>query len=101
MCFISVRRRRSIHSFVRVASINCSFVLRILIHVGRSASPPSGPYAADGSNVTISIAMNGAFSVFGIDPNGDGDVNVLSASRTDDTTVAWYVCLCKRMRSSI
>ena len=93
MCFISVRRC-SIRSFVRVlgfASINCSFVLRILIHVGCSASPPSGPYAADGSTA-ISIVTDGAFSVFGIDLDGDGDVGVLSASRTDGT-VAWYVYL--------
>ena len=69
-------------------------------HPRRSLSfaPPSGPYVADGSNV-ISIATDGAFSVFGIDLDGDGDVDVLSASRTDGT-VAWYICLCERFRPS-
>ena len=58
------------------ASINWSFVVRILTHVGRSASPPSGSYAADGTNA-ISIATDGAFSVFGIGLDGDGDVDEL------------------------
>ena len=48
---------------------------------------------ADGSTaISISIATDGAFSVFGIDLNGDDDVDVLSASRTDGTVV-WYVYL--------
>ena len=38
----------------------------------------------------ISTAADGAFSVFGIDLDGDGDVDVLSASQNDDT-IAWCV----------
>jgi len=41
----------------------------------------------------ISTAADGAHSVFGIDLDGDGDIDVLSASATDDTN-AWYVGLC-------
>ena len=37
----------------------------------------------------ISTAADGARSVFGIDLDGDGDVDVLSASEYDDT-IAWY-----------
>ena len=37
----------------------------------------------------ISTAADGAYSVFGIDLDGDGDVDVLSASAGDDT-IAWY-----------
>jgi hypothetical protein len=38
---------------------------------------------------TIATNANGAFSVFAIDVNGDGHIDVLSASNTDDT-IAWY-----------
>ena len=62
-------------------AINWPFVVRILTHVGRSASPPSGSYAADGTNA-ISIATETVMSTS-------------SASRTDGT-VAWYVYLCER-----
>ena len=37
----------------------------------------------------ITASADGAHSVFGIDMDGDGDTDVLSASRYDDT-VAWY-----------
>merc|ERR1712185_270396 len=37
----------------------------------------------------ISTLADGAYSVFAIDVDGDGDVDALSASQTDDT-VAWY-----------
>ena len=37
----------------------------------------------------IYTAADGAQSVFGIDLDGDGDVDVLSASANDDT-IAWY-----------
>ena len=40
----------------------------------------------------ITSSADEAIEVFAIDVDGDGDVDVLSASRTDDT-VAWYVCL--------
>ena len=38
---------------------------------------------------TISAAANGAVSVFAADVDGDGDLDVLSASGNDDT-IAWY-----------
>ena len=41
------------------------------------------------SYYAISTATNGAFSVLGIDLDGDGDNNVLSTSMYDDT-IAWY-----------
>ena len=37
----------------------------------------------------IYTAADGVWSVFGIDVDGDGDVDVLSAS-PDDATIAWY-----------
>ena len=37
----------------------------------------------------ISDAADAAWSVFAIDVDGDGDVDVLSASKSDNT-VAWY-----------
>ena len=37
----------------------------------------------------ITTSADGAYSVFAIDMDGDGDVDVLSASYDDDT-VAWY-----------
>ena len=42
------------------------------------------------STHVITTTANGARSVFAIDMDGDGDVDVLSASQYDDT-VAWYV----------
>ena len=38
----------------------------------------------------VSTAADGALSVFGIDLDGDGDVDVLSASESDGT-IAWCV----------
>jgi hypothetical protein len=38
---------------------------------------------------TITVAANGAMSVFASDVDGDGDMDVLSASASDDK-VAWY-----------
>ena len=38
---------------------------------------------------TISTAANGAYSVFAVDVDGDGDTDVLSASSFDDK-IAWY-----------
>ena len=38
---------------------------------------------------TISTSASGATSVFGIDLDGDGDLDSLSAS-FDDDTIAWY-----------
>ncbi|KAJ1433283.1 hypothetical protein B484DRAFT_394591, partial [Ochromonadaceae sp. CCMP2298] len=38
---------------------------------------------------TITTAANGAYSVFAIDLDGDGDIDVLSASQFDDK-IAWY-----------
>ena len=81
-------------------AVNWPFVVRILTHVGRSASPPSGSYAADGTNA-ISIATDGgAFSVFGIGLDGDGDVDELGLADRRHGRV-WYVYLCGRMRSSV
>ena len=37
----------------------------------------------------ITTSADGAYSVFAIDVDGDGDIDVLSASR-DDETIAWY-----------
>merc|ERR1712185_562199 len=49
---------------------------------------------ADGAGATwtyheISTLADGAYSVFAIDVDGDGDVDALSASEGDDT-IAWY-----------
>jgi hypothetical protein len=45
--------------------------------------------AAFGDQHTISTAANAAWSVFAADVDGDGDMDVLSASQLDDT-IAWY-----------
>ncbi|MEZ6124281.1 MAG: VCBS repeat-containing protein [Planctomycetaceae bacterium] len=37
----------------------------------------------------ISTAADGAYSVFAADVDGDGDLDILSASSRDDT-IAWY-----------
>jgi hypothetical protein len=42
-----------------------------------------------GSERVVSTAVNGAVSVFAADVRGDGDLDVLSASRDDDE-IAWY-----------
>ena len=44
----------------------------------------------------IFTAADGARWVFGIDLDGDGDIDVLSASSTDDT-IAWCVAVCSRV----
>ena len=38
---------------------------------------------------TITTSADGAFSVYAVDVDGDGDIDVLSASRADDK-IAWY-----------
>ena len=47
------------------------------------ASPPSW------TTHTITTSANGAHGMFAVDVDGDGDVDVLSASQNDDT-IAWY-----------
>ncbi len=37
----------------------------------------------------ITTGADGAFSVYAVDVDGDGDIDVLSASRDDDK-IAWY-----------
>jgi len=38
---------------------------------------------------TITTSADGAFSVYAVDVDGDGDMDVLSASTNDDK-IAWY-----------
>ena len=38
----------------------------------------------------ISTASDGAYSVFAADVDGDGDLDVLSASDRRDDKIAWY-----------
>ena len=38
---------------------------------------------------TITTSASGAYSVYAVDIDGDGDIDVLSASRDDDK-IAWY-----------
>ena len=52
------------------------------------ASPAVGP-GTFGVRDAISTDVDGAFSVFACDVDGDGDVDVLSASHSDDR-IAWY-----------
>ena len=40
-------------------------------------------------NRVVSVAADGAYSVFAIDIDGDGDIDLASASWNDDT-IAWY-----------
>eukprot|EP00052_Salpingoeca_macrocollata_P029301 m.294550 g.294550 ORF g.294550 m.294550 type:complete len:151 (+) comp22965_c4_seq3:174-626(+) len=62
----------------------------------RPASVTIALYRNNGSNnptftamPAITTSADGAFSVFAIDLNGDGQPDVLSAS-SDDDTVSWY-----------
>ena len=43
-----------------------------------------------GSQQVITTAAAGALSVYAADIDGDGDMDVLSASSADDATIAWY-----------
>ena len=40
--------------------------------------------------ITSPRTPTGPDSVFAADVDGDGDIDVLSASRYDDDTIAWY-----------
>ena len=54
-----------------------------------SSSPSAAPCVVSFTETVISNTADGADSVYAIDVDGDGDVDVLSASR-EDNTVAWY-----------
>jgi VCBS repeat-containing protein len=54
-----------------------------------TVTPPVATDGIFGDPSTISAAANGANSVFAADMDGDGDLDVLSASRFDDRIV-WY-----------
>jgi len=49
----------------------------------------SCPAIFDGTQNVISNSANGAYSVYAVDVDGDGNMDVLSASDADDT-IAWY-----------
>ena len=55
------------------------FSLPVVVFGGQKVFPAS----------TISSAADGAFSVYAVDVDGDGDIDVLSASVNDDK-IAWY-----------
>jgi hypothetical protein len=61
-------------------------VALILVSLTASAQAAQVPFA---SQQVISTAANGARSVFAADVDGDGDLDVLSASVYDDK-IAWY-----------
>ena len=52
-------------------------------------NPPTGAGGVFAGQTVISTAADDARSVFAADVDGDGDTDVLSASRLDDT-IAWY-----------
>ena len=55
------------------------FSVPVVVFGGKKVFPAS----------TISSAADGAYSVYAVDMDGDGDMDVLSASYTDDK-IAWY-----------
>jgi hypothetical protein len=54
-----------------------------------SITAPAESVGLFGSQNVITTSANGAFSVFTADVDGDGDMDILSASG-DDNTIAWY-----------
>lgn len=62
------------------------FFILITTSLGKVSSATAQPFA---SGADITTSADGAWSVYTADIDGDGDKDVLSASRFDDT-IAWY-----------
>ncbi len=79
---------------VKLSRMTTGSLATVLSPLAGIAALLAGALPASGADVpfterVISTAANGAISVFATDMDGDGDIDVLSASFNDDK-IAWY-----------